>query len=157
VALLLGFGGHSVRGDQVAAAAAATPDWTWEVTGVTEVEGPANVIVHPPDGDVWALLNRAGVVVASASGNAVAEVAAARRPLICLAQERPFGEQRVQAAALSSANLATAVDGWPAADRWPELLARAQRYDPTAWAKLHDGGAAQRFAAALRRLTAACG
>ncbi len=156
VCLLLGFGGHSVRAEDIAAAAAATPDWTWEITGEIDVAGSPNVICHPPDCDVWALLGRAAVVVASASGNAVSEVAAARRPLICLPQERPFAEQRQQASALSAAGLAQTVESWPAPGRWPGLLETARAHDPTAWSALHDGGAAPRFAAAIQAVAQAC-
>ncbi len=156
VGLLLGFGGHSVRAEDVVAAAAATPDWTWEVTGINDVPDLANVISHPPECDVWALLGRAAVVVASASGNVVSEVAAAGRPLICLAQERPFAEQHQQAAALSTAGLALAPDGWPAAERWPALLASAREHGGWGWSALHDGAGARRFAEAVRTVTDAC-
>ena len=154
VALLLGFGGHAVSREDIAAAAAATPDWTWEITGGWDVAPMANVISHPSDTDIWALLGRAAVVVASASGNAVAEVAAARRPLICLPQERPFAEQRQQAAALSEAGLAEALEHWPAPARWPGLLEAARARDPADWGILHDGAGSRRFAAALH--AAAC-
>jgi hypothetical protein len=156
VVLLLGFGGHSVRGQDIAAAAAATPDWIWEVTGVTDVGDVPNVVSQPSDCDVWALLNRAAVVVASASGNAVAEVAAARRPLICLPQERPFAEQQAQAAALARAGLAVVLAGWPPPERWLDLLDSAREHDPSAWAALHDGAGARRFAAAVRTAAESC-
>jgi len=119
------------------------------VTGVPGAAVADNVCVHPPDCDVWALLERATVAVATASSNAVGEVAAARRPLICLPQPRPFDEQREQAAALRSAGLATVLDRWPPAERWPSLLAAAARRDPDRWRLLHDGDGAERFARAI--------
>jgi hypothetical protein len=157
VGVVLGFGGHAVEARDIAAAAAATPDWTWEVAAHTEVGEVPNVISHPPDCDVWALLNRAAVVVSSASGNAVAEVAAARRPLICLPQDRPFAEQHRQAAALSDAGLALVSQAWPPADRWPGLLERARAHGGSGWAALHDGAGARRFAAAVDSVSPPCG
>jgi hypothetical protein len=157
VGLLLGFGGHAVEAADIAAAAAATPEWTWEIAADTDVGALANVISHPPDCDVWALLNRSAVVISSASGNAVAEVAAARRPLICLPQDRPFAEQRQQAAALSGAGLALVAETWPPAERWPGLLERARAHGGSGWGALHDGAGAERFAAVIDSVTAACG
>jgi hypothetical protein len=155
VLVLLGFGGHTVTGADITAAAVATPDWRWVITGIGDGDWPAHV-VHAAEGeDIWALLAGAAVVVASASGNAVAEVAAARRPLILLPQARPFDEQRRQAAALAAAGLAEVCEHWPAAGDWPGLLARAAGRDPAGWAVLHDGGGAARFAAQVRELACA--
>lgn len=155
IVLLLGSGGHAVTAQHVAAAAAATPDWTWEVAGLLDPPCAPNVVVHAPDDDVWALLGRATVVVASASGNAVAEVAAARRPLVCLPQPRPFDEQSDQARALARAGLALHETTWPEPERWPGVLARAQQLDPDRWDVLHDGGGPRRFARAVRQVACA--
>ena len=131
VCVLLGFGGHGITAADIAAAARATPAWRWDVTGVPAGASAPNVCVHPPGCDVWALLARATVAVATASSNAVSEVAAARRPLICLPQRRPFAEQHDQAATLQRAGLATVLEQWPAAERWPALLDAAARRDPS--------------------------
>ena len=154
VCVLLGFGGHDIAAADILAAARATPGWRWDVTGVPAAASAANVRVHPPDCDVWALLARATVAVSSASTNAIGEVAAARRPLICLPQQRPFDEQRDQAAALERAGLATVVERWPAAERWPALLDATARRDAGSWELLHDRGGARRFARAIE--AAAC-
>ena len=149
VCVLLGFGGHEITAADIAAAARATPDWRWDVTGVPAASGAPNVCAHPADCDVWALLARATVAVSTASSNAVGEVAAARRPLICLPQRRPFDEQHDQAAALQRAGLATVLEQWPPAQRWPALLKAAARRDPGEWGLLHDRGGAARFARAI--------
>ncbi len=149
VCVLLGFGGHEIAAADIAAAARATPDWRWDVTGVPATASAPNVCVHPPDCDVWALLARATVAVSTASSNAVGEVAAARRPLICLPQRRPFDEQHDQAAALRRAGLATVLERWPAAELWPGLLDAAGGRDPSEWGRLHDRGGATRFARAI--------
>ena len=155
VCVLLGFGGHEIAAADIAAAARATPGWRWDVTGVPAAASAANVCVHPPDCDVWALLARATVAVSTASSNAVGEVAAARRTLICLPQRRPFDEQHDQADALETAGLATVLQHWPAAERWPALLDAAARRDPGSWGLLHDRGGAKRFARAIE--ATACG
>jgi hypothetical protein len=149
VCVLLGFGGHEISVADITAAARATPAWRWDVTGVPAVVSAPNVRVHPPDCDVWVLLARATVAVSTASSNAVAEVAAARRPLICLPQQRPFDEQRDQATALQQAGLATVLERWPPAEEWPALLCAATRRDPGTWDLLHDRGGAERFARAI--------
>jgi predicted glycosyltransferase len=149
VCVLLGFGGHEIAAADIAAAARATPNWRWDVTGVSATASAPNVCVHPPDCDVWALLARATVAVSTASSNAVGEVAAARRPLICLPQPRPFDEQRDQAEALRRAGLATVLERWPAGERWPALLEASARRDPGEWRLLHDGDGAKRFARAI--------
>jgi hypothetical protein len=156
VLVLLGAGGHSVAAAQLAAAAAATPEWRWAVAGLG-VDAPAGVHDHGRTGDVWSLLAGADVVVASAGSNVVAEVAAARRALVCLPQARPFDEQHEQAAALARAGLAETFAGWPAAGAWPEILERALARDPAAWARAHDGEGARRLAGAVAELACASG
>ena len=170
VLLLLGAGGHGVAPQAVVAAARATPERTWHVAGpvsvaganvvsdperTSHVAGPlsvagANVVAHGPDADVGALLARCSVVVGSAGGNVVAEVAAARRPYVCLPQERPFDEQLRQAEALRRLGVAEVRDSWPPAEEWPATLAAAEARDASRWALLHDGEGAQRLAAVVR-------
>lgn len=148
VLCVLGAGGHSVTSDAIAAAAATTPDRTWHVAGSVDVFGP-NVAAHGSGADVAALLAACSVVVGSAGGNVVAEVAAARRAYVCLPQERPFDEQREQARALERLGVAEVREAWPAPAEWPRLLEQAEARDPGRWALLHDGGGAQRLAAVV--------
>ena len=150
VVLLLGAGGHEVDPAQVRAAQAATPQWAWNTAGLEATQ-------HRDANAVWALLQDADVVIGSAGTNVVAEVAAARRPLICLPQPRPFDEQIDQAGALQRAGMALTVSRWPEADRWPALLATATAQDPERWSGLHDGHGAQRMADAITELACASG
>lgn len=154
VLLLLGAGGHDLGAAQVEAAAAATPERTWHVVGTAAARGP-NVVAHGAGADVEALLRSCSVVVGSAGGNVVAEVAAARRPYVCLPQERPFGEQHGQADALRRLGTAEVRDRWPAVAEWPALLAAAEARPVERWALLHDGGGAGRLAAVVREVAAA--
>lgn len=136
VAVLWGHGGSDVRPAQVEAAVAATPGWTWDTS---TMDGSAT--------DPWALLQAADVVVTHGGQNALAEVAAARRPAVVLPQERPHDEQRANARAL--AGLAVVRDQWPAAHEWPALLEQAAQQDGSRWQQWSDGHGAQRAAALL--------
>lgn len=152
VLLLVGSGGHALRAEDVRAAAAATPDARWHVAGALRTGDGPGLVDHGPRADVWALLSRCDVVVGTAGGNVVAEVAAARRPLVLLPQERPFGEQLRQAELLARAGLATALDAWPAAAEWPAILDGAVARGGEAWGLHHDGRGAERMAATIRRV-----
>lgn len=154
VLLLVGAGGHELTGEAVGAAAASTPERTWHVAGGPGGAGAGNVVDHGMGADVARLLDACSVVVGTAGGNVVAEVAAARRPFVCLPQPRPFDEQARQAQALSSLGVAVACERWPS--DWPAVLARAEALDTGRWARLHDGGGAARLAAIVREV-AGCG
>lgn len=159
--LLCGRGGLDFTTDDVRQAVAATAGaWRWIVVGMAAPGGSADddlAGVHwRPQlaaAEIWRALHAADVVVAPASNNCVAETAAARRPLIALPQDRPFGEQHAHAAILAERELATVAEQWPAPDRWPALLetAATSRAD---WAGYHDGRGAQRLAALAQEVAA---
>jgi hypothetical protein len=130
------------------AARAATPGWEWTTLG-------------PPEDrwvdDPWPLLCAADVVVTHAGQNAIADVAAARRPAIVVPQPRPHGEQRALARALGHAGLATVEPGWPEPARWPALLEEAVARGGAGWDRWSDGGGAARAATVLAGVRAAVG
>jgi hypothetical protein len=142
VLVLFGSGGRDVGDADFRAARAATPGWTWEYL----VPGSAEDGAGTPD--VWTALQRAEVVVVHGGHNAVAEVAAARRPAVVVAQDRPFGEQRRRAELLRAEGL-VALDRWPAAAEWPGLLDRARATGAGPWERWAPGDGAQRAAAYL--------
>jgi hypothetical protein len=152
VLLVLGAGGHAVDPAAVGAAAAATPGRRWLVAG--PVEAPAPVVALGPVADVGALLDRCSVAVGTAGANVVAEVAAARRPFVCLPQPRPFDEQAHHGAALERAGAATVCARWPEPGEWPGVLARAERAGTAGWDAVHDGQGAARLAAVVDRVAA---
>lgn len=140
--VLMLWGGDGGPPDAVVAAAVrATPGCRWRVAG------------HGPDAaaDVWDLLGWADVVVTHAGQNAVAEVAAARRPAVVVAQPRPHGEQLATARTLDRAGLAVALESFPEPDRWPELLAAAGRIGGAGWVRWAPPDAARRAAEFLLR------
>ena len=139
VLVLWGTGGQGAPADVITAARAATPGWTWRVAGVGEDAGA----------DVWELLSWADVVVTHGGQNAVAEVAAARRPAVVIADDRPHGEQAATARALDAADLAVTLTGWPEAAAWPALLDRAATLDPQRWAAWAPDTAARDAAGVL--------
>ncbi|WP_375499122.1 glycosyltransferase [uncultured Jatrophihabitans sp.] len=128
--LLLGSGGTDVP-----VATGRSAGWQWSTLG-----GAGRW-----SDDVWTALQDADVVVTHAGLNALAEVAAARRPAIVVPQGRPFDEQRTTGDALRSAGLATVLDAWPAAGDWPGLLDAAAAQGQQ-WTRWNDGRGAARFA-----------
>lgn len=142
VAVLWGQGGSQVTGADVHVARAATAGWTWDACGL-----PGAPWVQDP----WALLQAADVVVTHAGQNALAEVAAARRPAVVVPQQRPHREQVANARALARGGLAVVCDTWPAPEQWPAVLAQAAARDGGAWQAWSDGSGAARAAALLDR------
>ncbi|WP_414938202.1 glycosyltransferase [Amycolatopsis sp. cmx-11-51] len=156
VLVLWGTGGLAVSSAQLRAAAAATPDWRWDVAGPSRPgETPdfraPNLRHQGWVADPWPLLGDAGVVITHAGQNALAEVAAARRAAVVIPQPRPFGEQQATAAALIRARLGVVVPSWPEPRRWSALLARAQARGGD-WRKWSSGNGATQAAAMLREV-----
>lgn len=141
VLLLWGGDGRKVGADDVAAARVATPSWEWvEQTGAHDGE------------EVWQALQDADVVVTHGGQNAVAEVAAARRPAVVVAQPRPFDEQRATAQAVDAAGIAVGLDAWPEPAAWPHLLERARSLGGAGWRRWSTGTGALAAAEHLDRL-----
>jgi hypothetical protein len=114
--------------------------------GGWEVLGP-----RPVDLD---LLAHCAVIVAPAGANAVAEAAFARCGLVCVPQERPFGEQLARAEDLERHRAAAVLAGAaPEAEEWPRLLeeARARRAELARWADGEGAGRAAAYLIALAR------
>lgn len=122
--VLWGTGGDGRPMDQINAAISATPGWEWLVAGV----GPGRA-------DIWQLLCWADVVITHGGQGAVAEVAAARRPAVVIAEQRPHGEQVATVRALADAGLAVALQSWPDPSRWPKLMAAAAALDGDRWTR----------------------
>ena len=142
VLVLFGSGGRDVSNADFRAARAAAPGWTWEyrVPGSAEDAGGTE--------DVWTALHRAEVVVVHGGHNAVAEVAAARRPAVVIAQDRPFAEQLRRVELLRAEGM-VALDRWPGAPEWPGLLDRARAAGAGPWERWAPGDGARRAAAFL--------
>lgn len=136
--VLLGSGGDDVTEAQLDELRHVA-GWTWQVLG-----GAAGW-----HSDVHRALTGAQVVVAHGGQNALAEIAAARRACVIIAQDRPFDEQRVTAAALQQAGIATSLPRWPAAHDWPAILRGAAARGGREWSRWNDGRAAARIAAAI--------
>lgn len=125
VLVLWGSGGDDLTEEQLAAARAATPGWSWTVRGGG----------HPTVGaaELAAEVARADVVVAHAGQGTVADVAAAGRPAVVLAQPRPYDEQLATARAVRRMDLAATAVGWPSAHQWPGLLDEALERGGLGW------------------------
>ncbi len=141
--VLWGAGGTDASAADLAAARLATPGWTWVERGPDR-----------PSPDLWKELAEADVVVTHAGQNAVAEVAAALRPAVVVAQSRPFGEQEATARAVDELGVAVGVPTWPAPGAWPGLLERAVARGGQRWRLWSSGHGALDAAAHLDRLAA---
>ncbi len=122
VLVLLGEGGHDMPADMLANAANSAADWAWTLRSA-----------EAPSPDVWLDLHLSDIVVCHGGNNAVAEVAAARRPAIVVAQDRPFREQHHTAAALEESEICVGLAGWPADEEWPGLLNLALERGTSGW------------------------
>jgi UDP:flavonoid glycosyltransferase YjiC (YdhE family) len=146
VLVLNGAGGSSIDMDSVTRCAAAVPRFEWSALGVSG---------GPWTDDPWPALCAADVVVSSAGQSSVADIAAAGRPAIIVAAERPFAEQRATAGALERGGLAVTAPSWPDLEQWESLVQRAGALDSRTWTGWRTRGAAARAAAAIERVAAA--
>ncbi|MFD3851643.1 glycosyltransferase [Streptomyces microflavus] len=140
VLLLMGSGGTSISTAEVAEAQKATPGWQWATLGGPEGRWST---------DPWPALCAADVVVTHAGQNALAECAAARRPVVVVPQERPFGEQAATGRALTRGQLAVVTPQWPKAEKWTALLEQAHAYGGERWSQWAPGDGAARAAHTL--------
>lgn len=138
VTVLWGSGGSGAARAGLDDARAATPGWTWTVCGGSSSRE-----------SVWQRLQSADVVVTHGGQNAIAEVAAARRPAIVIPEPRPHDEQVHLARGLARLGLGHPQPTWPAAGDWPDLLTTAASGDPARWSQWADGSGASRYAARL--------
>jgi UDP-N-acetylglucosamine--N-acetylmuramyl-(pentapeptide) pyrophosphoryl-undecaprenol N-acetylglucosamine transferase len=140
VLVLTGAGGCDFDQATVDATATQTPEITWTTLGLRS---------GPKTPDPWPDICAANVVITHAGQSCVADVAAARRPAIVLAQSRPFDEQHVTAETLRRSRLAAVVGGWPDPRTWRCLIRQARTADPNEWERWRTKGAAARAAAAI--------
>jgi hypothetical protein len=136
VTMMVGGGGNGVDPAAIALARATTPEWSWTVLGID----------HWTE-DPWEHLIASDVVIANAGQNAIAEIAAARRPAILVPQDRPFGEQHAMAVLVREDGRfpAVALDEFPTTG-WRTLLELAAELDGDRWTLWNDGDGAARAA-----------
>ncbi len=157
VLVVLPAGGHAFDPSAIEAAADASGR-RWDVVGAASRPPGASpstgrlVRWHGHIDDLWPLLVASSVVVGAAGSATVADIAAARRPAVLFAQDRPFDEQVEAVNHLERTAPVTAGRDWPDANRWPALLESTVALDGRRWSELHDGLAAERFATSLRTL-----
>lgn len=144
VVVLSGAGGNNWDAASWAAVQRACPDYSFEFLGATNfVEDPT------------AHLQTAGVVVAAAGQNSIADLAVTNTPAIIIPQHRPFDEQHATEQVLDEEGLAVVVDTFPAPENWPALIQRAQQ-QPTRWEKWQCEGAARRAARVIEEVAQRC-
>ena len=121
--------------------ASSTEGWSWRMRSPRR-----------PSPNLWREMLDADVVVTHAGQNTIAEVAAAARPAIVVAQPSDYGEQAANARALARVGACVAVQEWPDPTMWPQLLDSAIRMDTSSWAEWNNRGGAALAAEAIRRL-----
>lgn len=138
--VLMGVGDAQDEAWDISAAQAQSPGWTWQFMG------PGTAWVDDP----WEAMCAADVIITHAGQNAVAEVAAARRPAIVVPQPRPFREQETMAATLATdGRFPVVVRATLPTTGWGELLDETARLDGSQWAGWNDGQGAERVARIL--------
>jgi hypothetical protein len=140
-------GAHDGFGEQLGDCAEACPGTTWTAIGGTRSRWLD---------DPWPVICAADVVVTHAGQSAIADVAAARRRAVVIAQPRPYDEQPATATVLRRYRLATVVRRWPDTRAWPGLIAQALATDPEKWIRWEVSGAASRAARAIETTAQRC-
>ena len=143
VLVLQGTGGTSIGPADLAAAAAATPDWDWHRLG------PGAWAEDP-----WPELCAADVVVTHAGLGALADVAAAGRPAVVIPEDRPHDEQRATARALADAGLAVTVRPLAGRARVAGPARAGTRRRRIRWRRWGTDGAAARAARVIEAVAA---
>jgi UDP-N-acetylglucosamine--N-acetylmuramyl-(pentapeptide) pyrophosphoryl-undecaprenol N-acetylglucosamine transferase len=151
VTVLCGRDGLGCPAD-LAAAAEASPRWTWLVLGrcgsATTVL-PANLLRLGWRDDPWPALEAADVVVGSGALSVVAEVASAERPLVVVPRPGRADDEE-HARLLAEAGAAHHAPRWPAPGAWAPLLDRLAGSDADALSRLDDRRGPARAADWLR-------
>ena len=140
VLALFGAGGSQVGADALRAAQENTRGWTWTAVGGTNLNWAD---------DVWPRLQASDVVVTHGGQNALAEVAAARRPAVVVPQARPFDEQIGSSRALHREGITQTCLSWPAGGQWDQLLTTALHRGGARWSRWNDGHGAERAATVI--------
>lgn len=138
----------ALSAELVAAAGRHATDWSLEY-----LAGQGHWVEDP-----WSRLSTAEVVVSHCGQNAVAEIAATRRPAVLVPSARPFDEQWATARALRELDLpAVVLDRWPSPQDWPRVLARAAARNGADWVRWNDGRGAERAADLIAAVAGATG
>ena len=137
VLVLNGRGGAEFDVGELQRVREQTPQWDWDILG-----GASGEWVDDP----WPRIRAAHVIVTHAGQNAIAEIAAARRPAVVIAQDRPHDEQHHTAAALRAGEWPAVVIGSDDGPDWTAGLTAAAALDGEAWSSWNDGDGARRAA-----------
>lgn len=146
VTVISGSAGMNLDARAIQTASATASAWTFSVLGpCTGVETASQrVRFEGWCDDVFPHLVAADVVIAGASCSAIADVAAAGRPLALV--PGPDAEGRALAGTLEELGAAVVLDGWPSPIAWPALLADLLDLPTRPLRALSDGRASRRAA-----------
>jgi UDP-N-acetylglucosamine:LPS N-acetylglucosamine transferase len=143
VVVALGGGGHGARLIDVEQLARSLPGVQIVVVGPSKsLDGARVTDGVRVDGwvrDIGDHLVAADAVVASAGASIVAEVAATRRPLVCVPEDRPFAEQQERARRLVAAGVARSVPCWGESRALARMVGAALGEDGDRWDRIEPG------------------
>lgn len=148
VVLVNGTYGDGRRSDDLIRIAQANSGYYWIVLGkIQDIPAATADNLHfagmVPDTYPW--LRAADVVVGSCGNNTMLEVAYARRPFVCIPEDRPYAEQATKARVLAANNLALMLGTLPRPTEWDFYLKTARELDVERFSKIADPGSVQRF------------
>lgn len=143
VLVLSGTGGDEFSEALAASGDALVSDWEWSHLGGASGQW---------SDDPWREILAADVVVSHAGEGILAEVAAARRPMIVVPQTRPHDEQVTTASVLRSSSWPVVVRDGERPEDWASLLEKANSLDGSAWRTWNDGRGAARAAKIIERV-----
>lgn len=138
----------AVSSGQLAAMAAALPDWRIQVIGSAcpaelQQNCPANLQFYGWVNNPDSFIRRASLVVGTASDCLIAAVSAAGKAFVCVPQRRPFDEQYQKATKLAELRAATICRRWPR--NWVKLIQKTLKRGAI-MAALHEENTAGRAA-----------
>ena len=124
---------------EIAAAATASPEWIWFVVGQVRRDCsslPANLSVLGWRKDIYVYLKAADIAIASGEHNTMMEIGTAKTPFLCIPDDKPFEEQRLEAELLESFGLCLVLDFFPQGDLVGSILNRVRALNVTKWEQI---------------------
>ena len=152
VLVLNGKGGNAHSLLNIAAAAAATPEWLWLVVG--KIDSDCNILPNNLQAvgwceDTYPYLKAADVAIASGGHNTVMEIGTAGIPFICIPEYRPFDEQQIKAQILQKLELCILLESFPSVKAIGEILERSKTIDTGRWQQIMAIDGAEQTANAI--------
>lgn len=136
VVALFGRGGSTDVFCELVSAATSVREYDWLVVGKDSPNDrnlPDNLHFLGWVDDPGSFMASADLVVTAAGHNSVMEAGRIGRPMIAIAEPRPFDEQVHKADILQRERLAVGLHRWPSAQQWPAIIRQAKQLKMSVW------------------------